>query len=232
MSPEFQHIRILLADDHDILRDGLRALFEAVDDIQIAGEARTGREAVEQSKRLKPDVVLMDISMPELDGVEACRRIRAHHPNCRVLFLTMHEAEEYLLRSIRAGASGYVIKRTAAADLLAAVRAVARGEMFLSPGVAHALAGGRNGRAKDAVSTRRQNGATEDDRYATLTGREREILQLVGEGYSNQEIADLLILSVKTVQSHRAAVMQKLDLRDVTHLVRYAVRKGIVDPER
>jgi DNA-binding NarL/FixJ family response regulator len=169
--------------------------------------------------------------MPELDGVEACRRIRAQHPDCRVLFLTMHEAEEYLLRSIRAGAAGYVIKRTAAADLLAAVRAVAQGEMFLSPGVAHALAGGRNGRSGNGASAQGHNDSG-DDRYATLTGREREILQLVGEGYSNQEIADLLTLSVKTVQSHRAAVMQKLDLRDVTHLVRYAVRKGIVDPER
>jgi two-component system, NarL family, response regulator NreC len=226
MSPEC--IRILLADDHDILRDGLRALFEAVEDIEIVGEARTGREAVEQAERLQPDVVLMDISMPELDGMEACRRIRAQRPDCQVLFLTMHEAEEYLLRSARAGASGYVIKRTAAADVLAAVRAVARGELFLSPSVAHALADERS----STVTPRRRKGLNGDDRYTLLTGREREILQLVGEGYSNQEIADLLTLSVKTVQSHRAAVMQKLDLRDVTHLVRYAVRKGIVDPER
>jgi DNA-binding NarL/FixJ family response regulator len=229
MSPEFpERIRILLADDHDILRDGLRALFEAVDDIEIVGEARTGREAVERAERLEADVVLMDISMPELDGVEACRRIRMLCPDCRVLFLTMHEAEEYLLRSVRAGAAGYVIKRTAAADLLAAVRAVARGEMFISPSVAHTIADDYS----VAPPSRRRNGPDGEDRYALLTGREREVLQLVGEGHSNQEIANLLTLSVKTVQSHRAAVMQKLDLRDVTHLVRYAVRKGIVDPER
>ncbi len=225
-------IRVLLADDHDILRDGLRALLELSPDIVVVGEARTGREAVEEAERLRPTVVLMDISMPELDGVEATRRIRQAAPDVRVLFLTMHEAEEYFFRALQAGAAGYVIKRTASADLLAAVRAVARGESFLSPSVAHALVteyserGGRPARTRAPAA-----GAAAPDSYDTLTSREREVLQLVAEGYTNQEIADRLHLSVKTVQSHRAAVMEKLGLRDVTHLVRYAVRRGLVNPE-
>jgi two-component system response regulator NreC len=229
-----QGIRVLLADDHDIMRDGLRALLELAGDIQVVGDARTGREAVEEAERLLPDVVLMDITMPELDGVEACRRIRQRTPEVRVLFLTMHEADEYLFRALRAGAAGYVIKRTATADLLAAVRAVARGESFLSPSVARTLV------SEFAGSDHRQVGASADDgdelsrrdAYDTLSGREREVLQLVAEGSTNPEIAEQLHLSVKTVQSHRAAVMEKLELHDVTHLVRYAVRKGLVDPER
>ena len=223
-------IRVLLADDHDILRDGLRALLELAGDIQVVGEARTGREAVAETERLRPDVVLMDISMPELDGVEACRRIRQQVPEARVLFLTMHEADDYLFRTLRAGAAGYVIKRTAAGDLLAAVRAVARGESFLSPGVARALVAEYAGRSTPASRSEHDTTAARDA-YDTLTGREREILQLVAEGYTNQEIADRLHLSVKTVQTHRASVMEKLELRDVTHLVRYAVRRGLVNPE-
>lgn len=224
-------IRILLADDHDILRDGLRALLEMAGDMAVVGEARTGREAAEEAERLRPDVVLMDISMPELDGVEACRRIRAQVAEARVLFLTMHESEEYFFRALRAGAAGYVIKRTAAADLLAAVRAVARGESFLSPSVAHSLVEQYAGQGRRPAVGRAED-AKARDAYQSLTGREREVLQLVGEGYSNQEIADKLGLSIKTVQTHRAAVMAKLGLRDVTHLVRYAVRRGLVDPER
>lgn len=224
-------IRVLLADDHDILRDGLRALLELAGDIRVAGEARTGREAVAEAERLRPDIVLMDISMPELDGVEACRRIRQQAPEVRVLFLTMHEADDYLFRALRAGAAGYVIKRSASGDLLAAVRAVARGESFLSPSMAHALVAEYTSRPAPPAQPGRNTGAG-PDAYDTLTGREREILQLVAEGYTNQEIADRLKLSIKTVQSHRAAVMEKLDLRDVTHLVRYAVRRGLVDPER
>ena len=230
-------ITVLLADDHDILRDGLKALLSMAGDIEVVGEARTGREAVEKSELLAPDVILMDISMPELDGVEACRRIRAQVPASHVLFLTMHEAEEYFFRALRVGASGYVIKRTAAADLLAAVRAVAHGESFLSPSMARALLDdyaerGVHHASSGAPFSDPAGTTTTADTYATLTSREREILQLVGEGNTNQEIADRLQVSIKTVQSHRAAVMMKLRLRDVTHLVRYAVRRGLVDPER
>ncbi len=226
-------IHILIADDHDILRDGLRALLEMASDMEVIGEAQTGREAVAEAERLHPDIVLMDISMPQLDGVEACQRIRQQSPNTQVLFLTMHEAEEYFFRALRAGAAGYVIKRTAASDLLAALRAVAQGESFLSPSIARALVedyARQQSRSPHPASakTNGENG----DAYNGLTSREREVLQLVGEGHTNQDIATLLHLSIKTVQSHRAAVMEKLGLRDVTHLVRYAVRRGLVNPER
>ncbi|MFI5272253.1 MAG: response regulator [Ktedonobacterales bacterium] len=224
-------IRLLIADDHDILRDGLRALLEMASDIVVVGEARSGREAVAETEQLRPDVVLMDISMPDLDGVEACERIRQRLPHVHVLFLTMHEAEEYFFRALRAGASGYVVKRTAAADLLAAIRAVAHGESFLSPTVAHSLVAEYAERAARSPAGGGEAART-GGQYETLTSREREVLQLVAEGHTNQEIADQLHLSVKTVQSHRAAVMDKLDLRNVTHLVRYAVRRGLVDPER
>jgi DNA-binding NarL/FixJ family response regulator len=230
-------IRILLADDHDILRDGLRALLDLPGDIEVVGEARTGREAIAEVERLHPHLVLMDISLPELDGVEACQRIRQQSPDIRVLFLTMHEAEEYFFRALRAGAAGYVIKRTAAADLLAAVRAVAHGESFLSPSIARALVEDyarqqSRQQADIAHTTMADEGMNRRDAYDTLSSREREVLQLVGEGHTNQEIANMLRLSIKTIQSHRAAVMEKLGLRDVTHLVRYGVRRGIIDPEK
>lgn len=223
-------IQVLLADDHDILRDGLRALLSMAGDIEVVGEARTGREAITEAGRLQPDVVLMDITMPELDGVEACRRIRQQFPDMRVLFLTMHEAEEYFFRALRAGGSGYIVKRTVAADLMAAIRAVARGDSFLSPSVAHTLVSEYTGRAPRSPQPSEAGSAPESS-YQSLTSREREVLQLVAEGSSNQEIADQLQLSIKTVQSHRAAVMQKLGLKDITHLVRYAVRHGLVNPE-
>ena len=219
-------IRVLLADDHDILREGLKALLSMQGEMVIVGEAYTGREAVELAERLKPDVILLDISMPELDGLEACRRICAHHSQVRVLILTMHEREEYLRQALEAGAAGYLVKRTAAAELRLAVRAVAQGDTFLSPSMARTL-------VRNYLSLR-EEGATADpaaDPYESLSSREREVLKLVAEGSTNQDIADQLVLSVKTVQAHRARLMEKLGLRDVTHLVRYAVRRGLVDPE-
>ena len=196
-SPSTGPITVLLADDHDILRDGLKALLSMAGDIEVVGEARTGREAVRKSELLAPNVILMDISMPELDGVEACRRIRAQLPESHVLFLTMHEAEEYFFRALQAGASGYVIKRTAAADLVAAVRAVAQGESFLSPSMARTLIDDYaerdlNRSSSSAPVSDPAGTTTTADKYATLTSREREILQLVGEGNTNQDIAEAL----------------------------------------
>jgi two-component system, NarL family, response regulator NreC len=228
-------ITLLLADDHDIVREGLRALLEMAGDLTVVGEARTGTEAVSEAERLRPQIVLMDITMPGLDGVEACRRIRQRLPKTLVLFLTMHEADDYFFRALRAGASGYVIKRSAAADLIAAIRAVARGESFLSPGVAHTLVenyAARVDRADEGASDGTRSPAPVRDRYETLTSREREIFQLVAEGHTNLAIAHRLGLSAKTVETHRASVMNKLELRDVTHLVRYAVHRGLVNSER
>jgi DNA-binding NarL/FixJ family response regulator len=220
-------IRVLLADDHDILREGLKALLSMQGEMVIVGEAYTGREAVELAERLKPDVVLLDVSMPELDGLEACRRIRAYLPQVQVLMLTMHEREDYLRQALEAGAAGYLVKRTAAAELRLAVRAVAHGDTFLSPSMARTL-------VRNYLSLREEGAAAEAstaDPYESLSSREREVLKLVAEGCTNQDIAERLVLSVKTVQAHRARLMEKLDLRDVTHLVRYAVRRGLVDPE-
>ena len=188
-----------------------------VGDIAVVGEARTGRETVAEAERLRPDAALMDTSMPELDGVEACRCIRQVAPAVSVLFLTMHEAEEYFFCALQAGA---------------AVPAVARGESLLSPNVARALVAdySRHSALPPDISRRWQDATS--DSYASLASRERAVPRLVGEGCTNQEVADRLHISIKTVQSHRDAVMEKLGLRDVTRLVRYAVRGGLVDPER
>jgi len=208
-------IRILLADDHSLVRHGFRMILEAQPDMEIAGEAGNGREAVELAQKLKPDVVVMDVTMPELNGIEATRRLIELSPRSRVLALSMHKDAVYVREILRAGARGYLLKDSADADLLAAVRAVAKGEGYLSPGVS------------DAVLSDYRRHVT--DPLDLLTTREREVLQLIAEGKTNKEIATSLNLSVYTVEAHRGRVMEKLNLHSTGELVRFAVRSGLID---
>ncbi len=229
-------IRVLLADDHDILRQGLKLLLGMQPEMEIVGEARTGLEAVEMAHKLKPDVVVMDITMAGMDGLEACQRIRSQIPETQVLMLTMHESEEYFLQALRMGAAGYLIKKVAPTELHMAIRAVARGGAFLYPGLAKALirayvADSPAIAEKSLRSQERAEAANLAQELRVLTPREVEVLTLVAEGRTNQEIANQLVLSVKTVQAHRANVMEKLGLHDVTHLVRFAIRHGLIPAE-
>ncbi len=216
-------IRILLADDHRILRDGIRALLNDEPDMAVVGEADNGRWAVEQAHALRPDVVLMDIAMPLLNGLEATRQIRRDHPEIRVLILTMHQNEEYVPQVLEAGASGYVLKHAAAHELVTAIRAVAQGAAFFSPEIARTL-------ANAYVGLRHQDESQPPTPFDDLTSREREILQLVAEGYTNREIAEMLNISFKTVKTHRLHLMQKLELHDRGDLIKYAIQKGIITP--
>lgn len=227
-------IRVLLADDHNILRHGLKLLLEMQPAIEIVGEARTGKEAVTMALTLKPNVVVMDISMADMDGLEACRRIREQEPAIAVLILTMHDSEEYFLQSLRVGAAGYIVKKAAPADLHMAIEAVARGGAFLYPGLAKSLV--RSYVEQYSTASKLDGGQNEQagssptiaEELQRLTPREMEVLKLVAEGHTNQEIADLLVLSIKTVQAHRANVMEKLELHDITHLVRFAIRHRLI----
>lgn len=212
-------IRVLLADDHTILRDGIRALLEDQDDMEVIGEAEDGISTVKMAATLNPDVVVMDIAMPLLNGLEATRQIQRDHADIKVLILTMHENEEYIRQVLAAGALGYVLKDAAARDLLGAIRAVYQGEAVLSPAITRLVIEDylRWGDINQAETT---NG---------LTPREREVLQLIAEGYTNKEIAGILNLSVKTIQSHRTNLMNKLDLHDRGELIKYAIQKKIID---
>ena len=212
-------IRVLLADDHTILRDGIRALLVDQADIEVIGEAEDGLSTVKMVGKLKPDVVIMDIAMPLLNGLEATRQIQRDHPQVKVLILTMHENEEYIRQVLAAGALGYVLKDAAAHDLLGAIRAVHRGEAVLSPAITRLV-------IEDYL---RWGDIRPADTSNGLTPREREILQLIAEGYTNKEIAEILSLSVKTIQSHRSNLMSKLDLHDRGELIKYAIQKKIID---
>lgn len=210
-------IRVLLADDHGILRAGLRALLASEPDIEVVGEAADGEEAVARAVELRPDVVVLDIAMPRLDGLEATRRIRDRQLPCKVLILTVHAEERYLLPVLRAGGAGYVQKSGADTDLLEAIRTVARGDAFLYPGATRLLL---------AEYLSRENGG--QDRRHELSERERQVLALTAEGYSAQEVAERLFLSPKTVETYRERAMHKLGLRRRADLVRYALRSGLL----
>ena len=215
-------IRVLLAEDHTIVRKGLRSLLEDEDAIEVIGEAQDGREAVGKAGQLLPDVVLMDIAMPGLNGLEATRQIKKLFPQVGVLILTMHTTEEYILQVLQAGASGYVVKQAAPSELVLAIHAVYRGDNFLSPSISRGV-------IEEYI--RRTEGMIENS-YDRLTNREREVLQLVAEGYSSREIGELLFISEKTVETHRSHLMDKRDLHSTAELTRYAIRKGVISPEQ
>lgn len=218
-------IRVLLADDHTVVRQGIRSLLEAEPDIQVVGEASDGREAARFARELKPDVVVMDLAMPEMDGLQATRQIKQETPQTQVLALTMHESDDYFFRVLQVGALGYVLKRAATSDLLAAVRAVARGEVFLYPAVAKKLVTDYIARAEGKAEPEVR------DTYESLTPREREILGLIAEGLSNREIAERLVLSLSTVQTHYVHIIEKLNLQSRAALIKFAIRKGLIDVE-
>ena len=212
-------IRILLADDHTVIRRGLRALLERQNGFAVVAEAADGREAVETAAAVGPDVAVIDIGMPNLNGIEAARRITEKRPETAIVILSMHADESYVLRALKSGARGYLLKDSPEEDLINAIRAVHKGKAFFSPEISKML-------AEDYMRQMRQRGV--EDSYELLTPREREILQMLGEGNSNKEVATKLNLSLHTVETHRGNILEKLNLHSTAEMILYAVRKGIV----
>jgi two-component system response regulator NreC len=213
-------IRVLLADDHTILRAGLKMMLNAQPDMEVIGEAQDGRQAINGALRHQPDVVLMDITMPEINGIEATRQIKRMLPDVKVLVLTMHENDEYVFQALRAGASGYILKEAADTELITALHVVQTGQFYLSPTAQSIIVGDYLQRVRTGE---------EKDSYSTLTEREREILKLVAEGFTNNQIAERLVISPKTVDTHRTHVMDKLNLHSRSELVKYAMRRGLLE---
>lgn len=213
------NIRVLLADDHIIMRKGLRLLLERQSNITVVGEASDGRECVELAQAEKPDVVVMDLAMPNLNGIEAARQIVMQNPEIAVAVLSMHSDESYVIRALKAGARAYLLKDSAESDLIGAIKALSDGKSFFSPAISRLL-------VEDYMRALERKGV--EDSYELLTTREREILQLLAEGKSNKEVANMLNLSLYTVETHRTHILQKLNLHTVPELILYAVRKGII----
>ncbi len=212
-------IRILLGDDHTLVRQGIRKILEDRPDWEVVAEASDGRDAVRQAEAIDPDVAVLDIGMPLLNGIEATRQIMKRHPNVRVLILSMHADEAYILQALKAGARGYLLKDSADAELIRAVTAVAGGKSFFSPAVAKIM-------LDDYVQYMTKHGIV--DRYESLSQREREILQLIAEGHTNKEVAEMLSVSPATVETHRTHILHKLDVHNTAELVLYAVRRGVI----
>jgi len=208
---------VVIADDHGIVREGIRALLSTASDIRVIGEASDGREAIEKCRELSPDVLLLDIAMPGLGGLEAALEVRKERPATRILVLTQYEEKEYVARFLAVGASGYVLKKAAGSELVAAIRSVARGGLVLDPSI-----------AREALAT--SGPSAPEGPYETLTDREKQVLRLVAEGRSNKEVAAELGIGVKTAMTHREHVMEKLGLHGRTELIRFAIKHGVVEP--
>jgi DNA-binding NarL/FixJ family response regulator len=214
--------KILLVDDHALFREGIRALLSAESDIEVVGEAADGLRAIELAEKLSPDIIVMDLVMPGMNGMQAAQKLHDKYPEMKILILSMYDDDEYIRQILKAGASGYVLKRAASEDLLRAIRDVGKGGSALHPTVAAKL-------IKDYV--RRTKSTDYGDLGSALTARESEVLKLVAEGHTNQQIADILGLGRKTVDTHRTNIMRKLDLHDVTALVKYALKRGLINLE-
>ncbi len=214
-------IRVLIAEDHTIVRQGLCALLRSEPDIEVVGEASDGSEAVEMAERLNPDIILMDIGMRTLNGLDATRKIKKTLPHIRILVLTMYDNEEWIFQILKAGATGYLIKDSAMTDLISAIRAVYRGDSYLSPSISRKV-------IDDYI--RRAEGGEKTSAADLLSGREREILQLIAEGNSIPKVASLLCISKKTVEAHKNHIMEKLGIHDKVGLIKYAIRKGLTNP--
>lgn len=212
-------IRVILADDHSVMRHGLRLILEQQEGFEVLGEACDGREAVNLAAALHPDVAVLDITMPNMNGIEAARQITEKQPNVAIVMLSMHADESYVLRALKAGARGYLLKESPESDFISAIRSVSEGKSFFSPAVSRLL-------VEDYI--RQMQDKDIEDSYDLLTPREREILQMVAEGKSNKEVANLLNLSLYTVETHRGNILQKLNLHSVPDLILYAVRKGVI----